>query len=82
MPAAARSSAAEGSVGDGDASRRAQELYGAGEMEAARPLYEKLLHRDPDNPDVAYQLGVIYGRTNPLQAASALLAQVAAMRPD
>ncbi|MDP2706245.1 MAG: tetratricopeptide repeat protein [Burkholderiales bacterium] len=69
-------------MGDGDASRRAQELYGAGEMEAARPLYEELLHRDPDNLDVAYQLGVIYGRTNHLQAASALLEQVVAMRPD
>ncbi len=81
MPAAARSAAGGGSVGDDDAAWRAQSLYGAGEMEAARPLYEELLRRDPDNPDVAYQLGVIYGRTNHLQAASALLERVVAMRP-
>lgn len=81
MPAAGRSAAAGGSVGDDDASWRARALYGAGEMEAARPLYEELLRRDPDNLDVAYQLGVIYGRTNHLQAASALLERVVAMRP-
>lgn len=81
MPAAARSASVEGSVSDGDVSWRAQSLYGAGEMEAARPLYEELLRRDPDNLDVAYQLGVIYGRTSHLQAASALLERVVAMRP-
>ena len=81
MPAA-RSAAAGGSVGDDEASWRAQALYGAGEMEAARPLYEELLRRDPDNLDVAYQLGVIYGRTNHLQAANAVLERVVAMRPN
>ena len=80
-PAAGRSAAAV-SVGDDDASRRAQALYGAGEMETARPLYEELLRRDPDNPDVAYQLGIIYGRTGHLQAAGALLERVIARRPD
>ncbi len=72
---------AGGSVCDDDASRRAQALYGAGEMEAARPLYEELMRRDPDNLDIAYQLGVIYGRTNRLQAASAMLEQVVRTRP-
>ena len=82
MLAAARSAVAGGSEGDDDVSWRAQALYGAGEMDAARPLYEELLRRDPDNLDVAYQLGVIYGRTNHLQPASALLERVVAMRPD
>lgn len=81
MAAAAGSAAAGGSVWDDDASRRAQALYSAGEMKAARLLYEELLRRDPDNLDLAYQLGVIYGRTNHLQAASAMLERVVRTRP-
>lgn len=76
-PAAAGSSAH-----DDEALRRAQALYGAGEMVAARQLYEALSRRDPDNLDIAYQLGVIYGRTNRLQGASALLERVVRGRPQ
>ncbi len=81
-PAAARGAAAADSVGEVVASRRAQALYDAGATKAARQLYEELLRRDPDNLDVAYQLGVIYGRTNHLQAASAMLERVVATRPN
>ena len=81
MAAAYGSAAASGSVCDGDAARRAHALYSAGELEAARPYYEELLRRDPDNLDIAYQLGVIYGRTNRLQAASAMLERVVRARP-
>ena len=70
-----------GSGCDDDAPRRAQALYCAGEIDAARQLYEESLHRDPDNLDIAYQLGVIYGRTHHLQAAGAMLERVVLARP-
>jgi len=82
MAAASGSAAAGGGVGDEDASRRAHALYSAGELESARLHYEELSRRQPDNLDIAYQLGVIYGRTNHLEAASALLERVVAVRPD
>ena len=74
--------AAGSSVHDDDALRRAEELYGAGKMDAARQRYEELLRRDPDNLDIAYQLGVICGRTNRLQAAGVLLERVVRARPQ
>ena len=75
--------AAAGNSAQDDATlRRAQTLYGASEMVAARQLYEALLRRNPDNLDIAYQLGVIFGRTNQLPAASALLERVVRARPQ
>ncbi len=64
-----------------DAIRRAYALYSAGEIEAARQLYDELLQRHPGHLDILYQLGVIYGRSNRLQAADEMLRQVVIARP-
>ena len=73
---------AGGSAHDDDTLRRAEALYGAGDLVAARPLYEALARRNPDNLDIAYQLGVIYGRTHQLAPASTLLERVVRARPQ
>jgi Tfp pilus assembly protein PilF len=78
----ARDASAARATPDEDVIRRAYALYRAGEIMAAQRLYEELLRRDPDNSDIRYQLGVIYGRLNRLQAANEMLEQVVHARPE
>ena len=62
--------------------RQARERYEAGDIEAARGLYEEVLRRDGDHPEAQYNLGVILGRAGRYTAAAELLGKVVAKQPQ
>lgn len=55
--------------------------FAAGRFAAARDYYEAAHRRDPDDAEVAYRLGVIYGSNGLPAQAAPLLARAARARP-
>jgi len=67
---------------DAEPLRHARALSEAGNVAAARRIYEEVLRRDRENSEAQYYLGVLLGRTGRLAAASELLQQVVTKEPQ
>jgi Flp pilus assembly protein TadD len=67
---------------DAEPLRHARALSEAGNVAAARRIYEEVLRRDRENSEAQYYLGVLLGRTGRLAAASELLQQVVTKDPQ
>lgn len=62
--------------------RRAVAHHQAGQLEAARGLYEQLLAERPDHADALNLLGTVHAQQNDLPRAFALMTQALAQRAD
>ena len=62
--------------------QQAGERYEAGDIAAARTLYEQVLRSDRDHPEAQYYLGVILGRAGDYSAAAELLGKVIEKQPQ
>lgn len=61
---------------------RAVAHHGAGELDAARALYDQVLARVPDQPDALHFLGVLHHQRGDSDAAIALIARALEQLPE